>query len=69
MQISEDLFQKWASLKTQGDFQKIVDENPGFNNNTITRAFKKRKCKERVYEAIFNFYKRKEERMSKLNSI
>lgn len=63
MKIPEELLKKWNDLKSFGDGRKIAEKNPEITNMDVSRAFNQGECSDRVFEAIADFYKEKEEKV------
>ncbi len=63
MIIPSELLKKWNELKSHGDGKKISDENQDVTYMDVSRAFSKGECSDKVFEAIAQFYKSKEERI------
>lgn len=57
--IDKNIFIIWNALKKHGDGQRIIDANPWMQPNHVARAFKSGRCKEKVFNAINDFYKKR----------
>lgn len=66
MEIPIQILDSWKKLRSHGDGKKIVEANPNkIGEIDITRAFKRGKCSDDVFEIIGKFYKEKEQRIGK----
>lgn len=66
MEITQHLWSKWSPFMSYGDAKRIVDkwdaqDGPAPHINTVRRAFKMRKCSDKVFAGISRFYKAKME--------
>ncbi len=63
MIIPVEILKKWSDLRSHGDGKKIADENSGISEMDVSKAFNKGECPDRVFAAIADFYKAKEEKV------
>lgn len=63
MKIPDELLKRWNDLKSFGDGKKIAEENPEITDRDVSVAFSKGECSDKVFEAIADYYKQKEEKI------
>lgn len=63
MKIPEELLKKWSELRSHGDGVKIAEQNSDVTVFDVSKAINTKECPDRVFEAIANFYKEKEEKV------
>lgn len=63
MTVPKELQDKWKSLYSTGDFQAIAEKS-GFTHETIRTSFNKGECSDKVFEAIADYYKGKDQRVN-----
>lgn len=63
MRIPDELFKKWTELRSHGDGKKISEEK-GLGEMEISRAFTTQECSDDTFNAMADFYKKKEERVN-----
>jgi hypothetical protein len=59
MKIPEKILKKWEVLRSPGDSEKLAERIPGSTPETFQRAFRERKCRDEVFEAMAAFYQEK----------
>lgn len=62
MKIPQQHIDKWKALRDHGDIVKIAKES-GFSENTVSAAFIKKECNERLFNKISDFYNKRESRL------
>jgi hypothetical protein len=63
MKIPAELLEKWAELRSRGDGIKIAEESTDVTNEDVSRAVNTGECSDKVFDAIADYYKRKEEKI------
>lgn len=59
MNIPSKSFSTWKKLQEHGDYEKIA-QSAGTHYQTISRAFKDKKCKASLFNKIDAFYKNRQ---------
>lgn len=66
--IPKDVLEKWMRLRVHGDGAQIIKIDPTLGKNDITRAFKRKKCPQKVFLAMNEFYDKKEKLLNGLQN-
>jgi hypothetical protein len=63
MQIPEELIEKWKSLRSTGDDEAIgkkLKRTAASISTAVWRAFKEKKCGDKLFKAMRDYYAKKE---------
>jgi hypothetical protein len=66
MQISDELIAKWKFLRSTGDDAAIgakLNRTAASISTAVWRAFREKKCGDKLFEAIRDYYAEKETRL------
>lgn len=66
MEVPKELMDKWKALRSAGDPQEIVASMPEENrvvDQTIRNVFSESKCSDEVFDAMAEYYRKKEEKI------
>lgn len=59
MILPKELLKKWVALRSPGDTAKMAEKNPTISLETFNRAFREKKCNDKVFKVIAKFYEDK----------